>query len=56
MPIGSKLVVGKFEIHREFRTHVLDFELDIFPPLMYSKLIWNSPQFQTQPLVTEFEH
>ena len=39
-------VVGEFEIHSEFWTHHGDFELVIFFPLMSSKLIWNSSQFQ----------
>ena len=39
MCIGSKLAIGEFEIHKEFQTHMLDFELAIFPPLMSSKLI-----------------
>ena len=45
MWIRSEVVVGKFKIHSEFRTHHGDFKFGTFPPLMSSKLIWNSPQF-----------
>ena len=54
MWIRSEVVVGKFKIHSEFRTHHGDFKFGTFPPLMSSKLIWNSPQFWIQPLVIEF--
>ena len=43
MGIGNKLVVGKFEIHIDLRTHLLDFELPTFLSLMSSKLIRKSP-------------
>ena len=44
MHVRNKLVVGEFKIHGEFWTHHGDFKFGTFPPLMSSKLIWNSSQ------------
>ena len=45
--------MGKFEIHCEFWTRLVDFELVQFSPSY--EWILNSPKFRTQPLVIKFK-